>query len=280
MKTKKTKKVVLECRITPHSNGYWQAGEYDEVWYESEHSVIEKDGDLIKEYLSELPSRSGRQIYVLGEDDLPDEIEDIRGVIYEEPPTVYAYVEKTGKAQYWGLWEQELETNEEPDNEPSDADRISQLTGLNAYPHTLSKLWEALPDSCQNLTGEQIADILKAINIAYNEGRASAGAEVHDGAVYINALKKLFPLAVLARLKSTELNTGNKKVEIWEYHDPVGEKIEKFRKQNGWTQTELAKRLKVTTSLVSAWETGKRIPKKETRERIAEALGIVPWALY
>jgi len=179
-----------------------------------------------------------------------------------------------------GLWEQELETNEEPDNEPSDADRIGQLTGLNAYPHTLSKLWGALPDSCQNLTGEQIADVLKAINIAYNEGRASAGAEVHDDAVYVNALKKLFPLSVLARLKSTELNTGNKKVEIWEYHDPVGEKIEKFRKQNGWTQTELAKRLKVTTSLVSAWETGKRIPKKETRERIAEALGIVPWALY
>lgn len=40
----------------------------------------------------------------------------------------------------------------------------------------------------------------------------------------------------------------------------VGSRIGKLRKQSGYTQRELAERLQVTKAVISAYETGNRIP--------------------
>lgn len=40
----------------------------------------------------------------------------------------------------------------------------------------------------------------------------------------------------------------------------MGERIKELRKKNGMTQTDLAKKLKVTKGTISTWETGSRTP--------------------
>lgn len=54
----------------------------------------------------------------------------------------------------------------------------------------------------------------------------------------------------------------------------VGEYIKKARLSAGITQTELAKRLNTTPQNISQYETGKRIPKLSTLEKLSEAIGI------
>ena len=54
----------------------------------------------------------------------------------------------------------------------------------------------------------------------------------------------------------------------------VGEYIKKARLSAGITQTELAKRLTTTPQNISQYETGKRIPKLSTLEKLSEAIGI------
>ena len=155
-----------------------------------------------------------------------------------------------------------------------------------AYPQTFDDVLGALPDSCQNLTSKQIADILKAIHKAYHDGRKSAGAEVDSEAVWVAALKELYPFEILKRLKKKELwvprrdNSGKDRVEVWEYVDTVGEKIKHFREAAGLTQQQLAEKLGVTKNLIWQWEHGYRIPKPETREKIALALDKDPWVFY
>lgn len=54
----------------------------------------------------------------------------------------------------------------------------------------------------------------------------------------------------------------------------VGEKIKSARKKAGLTQKQLGERLGITFQSVAQWETGKRIPKIETLQKIADALCI------
>lgn len=57
---------------------------------------------------------------------------------------------------------------------------------------------------------------------------------------------------------------------------PIAEKIKIIRKEKGITQKELAEKLNCTQANLSQYESGRRIPKKNTRARIAEALEVDP----
>ena len=46
------------------------------------------------------------------------------------------------------------------------------------------------------------------------------------------------------------------------------------RKAAGLTQTALAERLGTTQQAVAKWESGRGVPRDETRWRLAEALGV------
>lgn len=50
--------------------------------------------------------------------------------------------------------------------------------------------------------------------------------------------------------------------------------IASIRKEKGWTQLELAKKIKVTDKAVSKWERGLGFPDIQTMEPLAEALGV------
>ncbi len=54
----------------------------------------------------------------------------------------------------------------------------------------------------------------------------------------------------------------------------VGENIKKLRKEKGLTQKALADKLGCSQANLAQYETGKRIPKAETRRRIAKALDV------
>lgn len=54
----------------------------------------------------------------------------------------------------------------------------------------------------------------------------------------------------------------------------IGQAIRNLRSKQGMTQTELARRVGVSVNAVSAWETGKTFPPKDTIKRICEALGV------
>ena len=54
----------------------------------------------------------------------------------------------------------------------------------------------------------------------------------------------------------------------------TGERIKTARKQAGLTQKELGEALGVSFQAVAQWETGRRVPKVETLQRIGEALGV------
>ena len=50
--------------------------------------------------------------------------------------------------------------------------------------------------------------------------------------------------------------------------------LKKLRKEKGWTQRSLAKRLGVSTSAVANWEQGDRVPKADTLTEIASIFGV------
>ncbi len=54
----------------------------------------------------------------------------------------------------------------------------------------------------------------------------------------------------------------------------IGQQIKEARKKSGMTQAELANKLDIPFQSVSQWERDIRNPKKETLQRIADALGI------
>lgn len=49
--------------------------------------------------------------------------------------------------------------------------------------------------------------------------------------------------------------------------------IEKYREQAGMTQQELAKKMNVSQSAVSLWESKKTTPLKKTWKKLAKVLG-------
>jgi len=89
----------METVIQHHYAGFgmYQIGEYNGDRWE------DKD-DLISEIRNNV-----NELYILGEDELPEEIEDIRGKIYNEPEIVFAYVDKFGDVHYGGIGEFEEE---------------------------------------------------------------------------------------------------------------------------------------------------------------------------
>lgn len=64
---------------------------------------------------------------------------------------------------------------------------------LGAYPAAEREIFRLLPESAiGSLTSSQIADVCKAIDKSYHNGRAAAGAEmISDDAVYIDSLQKI-----------------------------------------------------------------------------------------
>ena len=54
----------------------------------------------------------------------------------------------------------------------------------------------------------------------------------------------------------------------------VGQKIKECRRAKGVSQEELAGMIGVSQNAIYLWENGKRTPKKETLNRIYEALGV------
>lgn len=54
----------------------------------------------------------------------------------------------------------------------------------------------------------------------------------------------------------------------------VGEMIVSIRKEKGLTQKELAEKLNISPAMVNQYEKNKRNPKKETLQKIADALDI------
>lgn len=60
----------------------------------------------------------------------------------------------------------------------------------------------------------------------------------------------------------------------------VGENIKEARKKVGLTQSKLGEKLGVSGAMIAAWENGKRNPKPETIEKIANALGVPIWELH
>ncbi len=59
----------------------------------------------------------------------------------------------------------------------------------------------------------------------------------------------------------------------------IGKKIRTLRHLQGWTQTDLARRLKCARITVNMWEKGKSIPKRKNIEKIARIFGLSKEAL-
>ena len=53
-----------------------------------------------------------------------------------------------------------------------------------------------------------------------------------------------------------------------------GDLIKKFREEKGLSQSQLAKKMNVTKAYIYQYEAGKRVPKTDTLQRFADALGI------
>lgn len=52
----------------------------------------------------------------------------------------------------------------------------------------------------------------------------------------------------------------------------IGKRINKLRIKRGLTQDALSKKLKVTRAVVSAWETGKAVPRCDKLKPLAKVL--------
>lgn len=64
-----------------------------------------------------------------------------------------------------------------------------------------------------------------------------------------------------------------------EYQNPLPENIKKLREQKGLSQTELAKRVGVTSGMVSFYESGRSYPRMDKIEKLAQVLGVTPQEL-
>lgn len=79
--------------IQPAHGGFgeYQRSEINGEAWAFEADLLQECGDII----------------VLGRDDLPDGVEDIRGRIHHEPQTVFAVVQQDGTVEYHGIVEVE-----------------------------------------------------------------------------------------------------------------------------------------------------------------------------
>lgn len=88
----------VETVIEIASSGFnqYQVGEYNgDEW---------KDLSELKSAMLESAEEQNREIFILGEDELPEEVEDIRGFITSEPEVVFATVNRVDRAvQYGGI---------------------------------------------------------------------------------------------------------------------------------------------------------------------------------
>lgn len=82
-----------ECVISPHHSGFemFQCGEYNGPEWANEN-------DLINEMRN-----NEFELYELGVDDLPTNIVDIRGSIYNEPNRIFGYIDHQGITRYVGI---------------------------------------------------------------------------------------------------------------------------------------------------------------------------------
>lgn len=60
----------------------------------------------------------------------------------------------------------------------------------------------------------------------------------------------------------------------------IGKRIRQYRTEAKLSQKELGKRLGISQQQIAQYETGKRIPKLETIDKIAKALNIDPYSIY
>ncbi len=56
----------------------------------------------------------------------------------------------------------------------------------------------------------------------------------------------------------------------------IGQKILVLRAEKGWTQQQLAEKLKTSQRTVAAWEAGDSIPRKTMKVKIAQVFGLPP----
>ena len=95
-------KYYKEVVINPSGGGFgmYQAGEANgERWTEA--------GDLLSEI-----SGNGIEWYELGEDELPEGLENIIGKIYNQPNRIFGWINDQGLPVYFGISEFEEERNE------------------------------------------------------------------------------------------------------------------------------------------------------------------------
>jgi hypothetical protein len=95
-------KMLLECVIEPHHEGFGM------------YQVVEGDAYYADNRQYESDVLSNTDFYTL-DSNLPEDIEDIRGCIYNEPDYVYAIRQQDsqgGYIQYVGLVEVEVEDEE------------------------------------------------------------------------------------------------------------------------------------------------------------------------
>jgi len=60
----------------------------------------------------------------------------------------------------------------------------------------------------------------------------------------------------------------------------LGDNIRELREALGRTQKEFAEIIGIDPSLLSLWETGERIPKGESIQKILDATGVNPKVLF
>jgi len=86
----------METVIEVVSSGFneYQAGNYNgDEW---------KDQSDLKSALLDSAEQQNWDVYILGEDDLPEEVEDIRGYITNEPEVVFATVDRVDRSVRYG----------------------------------------------------------------------------------------------------------------------------------------------------------------------------------
>ena len=59
-----------------------------------------------------------------------------------------------------------------------------------------------------------------------------------------------------------------------DYRKRVGRRIQRARKERGWSQHRLAQAVDVQDNAVSRWENGRHMPSPPMLERIGNALGV------
>lgn len=59
-----------------------------------------------------------------------------------------------------------------------------------------------------------------------------------------------------------------------DYRRRVGRRIRQARQRQGWTQTELARRMGVAEGQVNKWENGRVMPNPRNLERLGRTLGV------